>query len=288
MRPFSAFLLLVLAAFLWSWGHVCHTWSWAHHEMCYKDGVSADGTLGVKGTDLKGYEQFVFADSSGTPELSENNNKFLDDLAEYMKANPDHKLVLTGRFMPGEEPTGFLDNLGLERAAAVRVLLVSRGIDEDRIDLESQLVQRDDFLEPVSFRVDKPVTAAKTPKKGKFKKNKFTFTNMTYSDANFDSGSAIFNPGRGFRNYADSVKIFMAENPKKKLVIIGHTDSDGDDASNMTLGTRRAQAVRTYFQNLGVKSPISTETKGEREPVEPNDTPENKRKNRRVNVQIRG
>lgn len=281
MKFFQGLFILAVLAFIWACGHYIMPRDWGHH-------IAEPGTLALQGSDIKGYQQFVFADSSATPQVSDNNRRFLNNVAEYMKANPDYKLVLTGRFMPGEEPTGIYENLGLERAAAVRVLLVQRGIDDERINLESQLVQRDKFTEPVSFRVDKPATAAKTPKKGKFEKNKFTFTNMTYSDANFDSGSAMFNPGRGFRNYADSVKILFAQNPKKTLLIIGHTDSDGEDAANMDLGMRRAQAVRTYFQNLGVKNSISTDSKGEAQPVAPNDTPQNKRKNRRVNMKIRG
>ncbi len=290
MRPFSAILILLLAAFLWSWGHVCHTWSWAHHEMCYKDDVAtgtASNTLALRGTDLKSYQQFSFVDSTANVNLTDNNKKFLNDVTAYFKANPDQTLMITGRYRPGEQPSkgSIFENLGLERADAIRKLLVARGIPADKISIQSELVQRgSNFDEPVSFTVQKPAPKAKADKP--LASTKFTFKNMTYSDANFDVNSAVFNPGTGFRNYADSVAIYMKENSKSTLKVIGHTDSDGSDEYNMDLGQRRAQAVKQYFQGKGIKNSIATASEGERRPTAPNDTAANKRKNRRVVVQI--
>lgn len=69
-----------------------------------------------------------------------------------------------------------------------------------------------------------------------------------------------------------------------KITIIGHTDSDGDDAKNLELSKKRAEAVKKSLVNdFGISSSwIETEGKGESEPVAPNDTPQNKAKNRRV------
>ncbi len=76
----------------------------------------------------------------------------------------------------------------------------------------------------------------------------------------------------------------LKENPTVKIKIIGHTDSDGDDAKNLDLSKRRAAAVRNALTNeFGIAGDrIQTDGKGESEPVSPNTTPEGKAKNRRV------
>jgi outer membrane protein OmpA-like peptidoglycan-associated protein len=76
----------------------------------------------------------------------------------------------------------------------------------------------------------------------------------------------------------------LKENPTVRINIVGHTDSDGDDANNMDLSKRRAASVKNELaKTFGIDaSRIQTDGKGESQPVAPNDTPGNKAKNRRV------
>ncbi len=76
----------------------------------------------------------------------------------------------------------------------------------------------------------------------------------------------------------------LKENPDLKVKIIGHTDSDGDDAKNLDLSKRRASAVKTALTSEFGITPTQMETdgKGEAEPSEPNTTPQGKANNRRV------
>jgi len=61
--------------------------------------------------------------------------------------------------------------------------------------------------------------------------------------------------------------IFQA-NPDMHIVIQGHADERGTDAYNMALGMRRAEAAKAYLISRGINaSRISTESKGESEPV---------------------
>ena len=65
--------------------------------------------------------------------------------------------------------------------------------------------------------------------------------------------------------------------------IEGHTDSDGNDQYNLNLSAKRADAVRTALQELGISEDrLKTEGKGETTPVSDNTTPEGKANNRRV------
>jgi len=76
----------------------------------------------------------------------------------------------------------------------------------------------------------------------------------------------------------------LKDNPTVKIKIVGHTDSDGDDAKNMDLSKRRAASVKNELaKTFGIDaSRMETDGKGESQPIAPNDTPANKAKNRRV------
>lgn len=76
----------------------------------------------------------------------------------------------------------------------------------------------------------------------------------------------------------------LKENPTVRVKIIGHTDSDGDDAKNLELSKRRAASVKnalsTEFGILATQ--METDGKGETQPSDPNTTPQGKANNRRV------
>ncbi len=71
------------------------------------------------------------------------------------------------------------------------------------------------------------------------------------------------------------------------ILIEGHTDSSGDDAYNMRLSDNRADAVKDYLNDKGIKSGrIETKGYGESQPLETNETEAGRAKNRRVEVAI--
>jgi len=70
-----------------------------------------------------------------------------------------------------------------------------------------------------------------------------------------------------------------------EVVVVGHTDSDGSDASNQVLSEQRAASVVAALQPAaGGAVTFRAEGRGEAEPVVPNDSPENMQLNRRVTV----
>lgn len=81
-----------------------------------------------------------------------------------------------------------------------------------------------------------------------------------------------------------SIADVLNENASVKVRIVGHTDSDGDDAMNLELSRRRAESVKNELvKNFGIDaSRMETEGAGETKPVAPNDIPANKAQNRRV------
>lgn len=76
----------------------------------------------------------------------------------------------------------------------------------------------------------------------------------------------------------------LNEVPDVKVKIVGHTDSDGNDAANLDLSKRRAASVKNALvKNFNVNGDrLITDGAGETQPVAKNDSPSNKALNRRV------
>lgn len=76
---------------------------------------------------------------------------------------------------------------------------------------------------------------------------------------------------------------YLKENPELKIRIEGHTDNQGDVKANQKLSLDRAYNVRKYLVDKGIISKrIQFKGYGSSKPVSPNDTEENRSKNRRV------
>jgi outer membrane protein OmpA-like peptidoglycan-associated protein len=106
--------------------------------------------------------------------------------------------------------------------------------------------------------------------------------NFTTTGILFDVNSANIKPESNgvLKEISDVLKKF----PAYKVKIIGHTDSDGTDASNLTLSQKRAASVKVALsKDFGIdESRMVTDGKGESMPVADNKTREGKMQNRRV------
>jgi OmpA-OmpF porin, OOP family len=100
----------------------------------------------------------------------------------------------------------------------------------------------------------------------------------------FDSGSDKIK-AESYKTLADIGQL-LTDDPALRLSIEGHTDSDGADEANLTLSTKRAEAVKTYLSEAYKVDGARLETKGwgEGKPIDTNDTAEGKANNRRVEL----
>ena len=77
----------------------------------------------------------------------------------------------------------------------------------------------------------------------------------------------------------------LIKNPNMRIEIIGYTDNVGDMRLNLGLSKNRAKAVSNYLFNKGADPfRIKTNGFGQKKAVAPNDTEENRAKNRRVEL----
>jgi outer membrane protein OmpA-like peptidoglycan-associated protein len=73
--------------------------------------------------------------------------------------------------------------------------------------------------------------------------------------------------------------------PESRIVVEGHTDSQGNIDFNQDLSNRRAQSVRDYLVSRGIASDrVTAQGLGSSRPVAPNNNPEGRANNRRVEI----
>lgn len=85
----------------------------------------------------------------------------------------------------------------------------------------------------------------------------------------------------------EKVKRFLDENPSTNIGISGHTDNSGSASYNKELSVNRAKSVYQYLVDQGIEEErLKFKGYGQEKPVAPNDTEENKQKNRRIEFVI--
>lgn len=85
----------------------------------------------------------------------------------------------------------------------------------------------------------------------------------------------------------DSLVAKIPRSPGVTLQLVGHTDNAGADDYNLLLSQRRAASLADYLRGKGLGDFIlAVSGEGEHRPAFPNDTPEGRRRNRRVEIII--
>jgi outer membrane protein OmpA-like peptidoglycan-associated protein len=88
-------------------------------------------------------------------------------------------------------------------------------------------------------------------------------------------------------DYLDELAQALTDNPELKIKLVGHTDNVGSEKFNQRLSINRAQTLKDYLVEKGVDGErITAEGKGMKEPLNKNETEEDRAKNRRVELTI--
>jgi outer membrane protein OmpA-like peptidoglycan-associated protein len=128
------------------------------------------------------------------------------------------------------------------------------------------------YISNLKVATGKPDTRHKFLEEGKF----------STTGILFDFQSAVIKP----ESYGviKEIATLLKENESVRVKVVGHTSSDGDDAANLELSKKRAEAVKTALaKEFSIDaSRIETAGKGETQPVGDNKTAEGKMQNRRV------
>jgi outer membrane protein OmpA-like peptidoglycan-associated protein len=106
---------------------------------------------------------------------------------------------------------------------------------------------------------------------------------LTLGDVLFDTGSAVLKPAG--EQMVRRIAEVMRQHPQQRVLIEGHTDSEGSDEANLTLSRQRAEAFAIPLIRDGIDpSRIEVAGRGEALPVAGNETPAGRQQNRRVEM----
>ncbi len=120
--------------------------------------------------------------------------------------------------------------------------------------------------------VKKEIEPLKIPEKGKA---------ITLNNIYFDRSSPVLRPES--QPELDALAEALAQNPAIRIEIRGHTDNAGDFDLNVKLSQERCQAVEAYLIKKGIeRRRLQSKGRGSLDPIAPNTSEENRKKNRRV------
>ena len=216
----------------------------------------------------------VFDWSSDNPITNPEFADYRDSILRSLSDN-DVLEILGGYFSNEENNTSYSD-LGLARANQVRKLFGD--LPDNRFDLKSAMFERQAGSE----------------------RNRAFLASHFRRIVNNESlreveGRMIINFPHASDEMLDNIKlnaylddlVARLKSTTEKVNLVGHTDSTAGSSRNMSLGLKRANAIKNLLIRKGLAADrILTESKGETTPIASNDTSEGRRQNRRVELTI--
>jgi len=305
---FLVFILFLGWLFGGSWYWVCKVRSDCEGKM-RDDAVIANGATSNSGITIwyqdtpiiQSSEHFHFQLSDSSATISPSLNYMLDSLAKFLYYNPYTQLVITGAFSRNLEVnnTSF-STLGLARSHFVLEELKRRGIESDRIihsyeDVGDSLglVEEGTLKAGISFQVfDTPPPREPSV----LDDNSSLAEKSAINDSILNNPPLIyFEPNSTYlplddtlRTFINKTISFLRTHRDRDLMIIGHTDNQGDAEYNATLGLERARAVKNYFVEFGLnEEQIMILSRGETEPINTHETDISRAINRRAELSIK-
>lgn len=216
--------------------------------------------------------------------LADEHRAMLDEAAAALLEDASLRAQVVGHSdNQGPEPANL--QVSWQRAEAVAAYLVQgRGIAPDRISLEAE-------------GSHKPVAANET-RAGRLRNRRVVVALRAANSADrrrqdgtwilrFDFGGAELSAAH--RALLAEVASELTRNPALGALVVGHSDSSGQEPINLEISRRRAEAVASHLALRWRidQSRIRTQGKGSSRPVAPNDTHEGQRRNRRVVVVLK-
>lgn len=237
------------------------------HTCCTgeKDVSAVPVTIQKTGPILFGY-------NNSNPIIGEGWLKMRDSLTQF--ANDTSSLEITGWYCTNLTPPEN-EAIGLSRAAEVRkqfpnvpddhIILISKAVDCDngRVNINEEAVSFAARIRTANIKETADGTLIYFP------------FNSTQKLNNAEVESYLNDVAERVNKSGESISL------------TGHTDDVGSDVSNLSLGRKRAEIVKSYLLGQGVNaSKIQIDSKGESVPVAENTSEDGRAKNRRTELKI--
>ncbi len=256
-------------------------------KKAYEDSIANANkdAVGLFVTDNQDKEVFTFKENleinrdNGNVLIPNSLDGFSDQIAEYLGEHQDQELVISGYENSTEREQN--TNLGISRANFIKDILIKAGVNGDRIVSQSKLEDysyNDDtgnYIGGILLNFHK-LDESRIAEIEKGVANKTLYSEFAQK---------TFTPDATLANYSLELKNYLEKYPDKTIQVIGHTDDVGEVEANIWYGQERANNVMNYLISRGItKDKIKASSKGESTPIAPNDSEENKAKNRRIEI----
>ncbi len=160
----------------------------------------------------------------------------------------------------------------------------SRRYDYKQYD--NKVGKQQPVLDTTTVFLDKPIKKMPPPKANPKAPVVKSDSTITLSEVLFEVNS--YRLKQELIPTLDSIANFLRKESKSDVNVSGHTDNTGKEDYNLTLSSQRAEVVAEFLLDRGVDPErVNFLGMGSSQPVLPNDTPEGRRKNRRVEILIR-
>lgn len=148
--------------------------------------------------------------------------------------------------------------------------------DQASVDTNAEVVQQQQSAEE-AVRVQAAKRAAEIEEQERQQLAKLRSEHIIYF------GFDVSNVSEEFSNVLNAHAEFLNANSNVKVLIEGHADERGTPEYNIALGERRAKAVVTYLENMGVSADqLSVVSYGEEKPMVKDRSEDAFSKNRRA------
>lgn len=219
--------------------------------------------------------------------LSENVNKGVTALQQYLDKDATNAVTITGYYTGTEENNSAYPNLGIARANAIKNYVVASGVPSSKLNIAGQLIDsmvpKDNiYYGPVAYEpiIAEDNTAQMDALYLKIKANPLVL--------HFKTGEAAINLTTEQRQKIADISTYLDKVEGAMCTVVGHTDNTGIRTNNINLGLNRANFAKQYLIGNGISSAkINTSSKGPDEPIATNDTEEGKAQNRRTVVTLK-
>ncbi len=198
----------------------------------------------------------------------------------YLLEHPDQEIHINSIYSPKERI--ITPNIGLQRAEFIYRQLVETGVPKEKIIIKSVIKdiifnEKNNFNSSI-YLTFKPLDKSRI----ELLKNSVPSTRTVYP--NFSESGILAN--KDLKKLLNELTIYFANNPAKKVEIVGHTDKIGNGTDNYNIGLKYAKQVRWYLISKGNfdKTLLKASSKGESEPIDDNNTHRGRIANRRIEV----
>ena len=184
----------------------------------------------------------------------------------------------------------YFANTGFSLSLQGEALRKDGDFETDKNDTRGWLLLRYDFGQ--SFRPREPYKMAQVEKQVPDTSAPAPTPQVIRNEVKLD-GDAFFNFDRynlrpdAVAALEDLLAKLKSVERVSRITVVGHTDSVGTVPYNQKLSERRAASAKQYLVDHGIDADqIDTRGEGELHPSYPNDTPANRQKNRRVDIEF--